>query len=163
MADNDEKNKIKLNVIFVCTGNTCRSPMAEFMFKDYLREKKRSGDFNVTSAGLEAGKGDVMTRQADEALTTLGIKHNPDRKARVFTVQMSIDGDLIIGMTNEHAARTGSDCAVSFAELTGRPVADPFGMSVSAYLQCAEQIRAAFDKILEIADGLLENKRSAAG
>ncbi|MDE6401775.1 MAG: hypothetical protein K2L54_04090 [Clostridiales bacterium] len=163
MAEGGEKSKIKLNVIFVCTGNTCRSPMAEFLFKDYLREKKRTGDFNVTSAGLEAGKGDVMTRQADEALTALGVKHNPDRKARVFTVQMSMDGDLIIGMTDEHAARTGSDNATSFAELTGRPVADPFGMSVNTYLQCAEQIRAAFDKILEIADELLKNKRASAG
>ena len=153
MSDKSDKSKIKLNVIFVCTGNTCRSPMAEFLFKDYLRDKKRIGDFNVSSAGLEAGKGDVMTRQADEALTALGIKHNADRKARIFTVQMSLDGDLIIGMTDEHAARTGSDNAVSFVELTGRPVADPFGMSVNAYLLCAEQIRSAFDKILEIADG----------
>ncbi|MDE6966372.1 MAG: hypothetical protein K2O94_05285 [Clostridiales bacterium] len=163
MSDKSDKSKIKLNVIFVCTGNTCRSPMAEFLFKDYLRDKKRIGDFNVSSAGLEAGKGDVMTRQADEALTALGIKHNADRKARIFTVQMSLDGDLIIGMTDEHAARTGSDNAVSFVELTGRPVADPFGMSVNAYLLCAEQIRSAFDKILEIADGLLENKRATAG
>ena len=54
MAQND-----KVKIIFVCTGNTCRSPMAEFLFKDYLRDKKRIGDFNVSSAGLEAGKGDV--------------------------------------------------------------------------------------------------------
>ena len=92
MSDKSDKSKIKLNVIFVCTGNTCRSPMAEFLFKDYLRDKKRIGDFNVSSAGLEAGKGDVMTRQADEALTALGIKHNADRKARIFTVCSS---DLI--------------------------------------------------------------------
>ena len=64
MAQND---KVKVKIIFVCTGNTCRSPMAEFLFKAYLKERKRAGDFTVTSAGLEAGKGDVMTRQAKHA------------------------------------------------------------------------------------------------
>ena len=81
MNDKKEK-KIKLNVLFLCTGNTCRSPMAEFMFKDYLREKKRIGDFNVSSAGLEAGKGDILTPQAAEAMETLGVKHNAERNAR---------------------------------------------------------------------------------
>ncbi len=155
----ESKSKNKVNIIFVCTGNTCRSPMAEFLFKDYLKQKKRGNDFTVTSAGLEAGKGDVMTRQADEALTVLGVKHNADRKARMFTVQMSLDGDLIVGMTDEHARRTGSDNAVSFSELIGSQIADPFGRSVQVYLDCAAQIRSAFDGILELADRILEEKR----
>ena len=157
MAD----KKVKLNIMFVCTGNTCRSPMAEFLFKDYLREKKRSGDFNVSSAGLEACKGDILARQADEALTTLGVKHNAERKARVFTVQMSLDSDLIIGMTDEHALRCGSDNAVSFRQLIGTPIADPYGMSVQVYLDCAAQMRTAFDGILGVADRLLKEKRAA--
>ena len=157
MPANDKK--IKLNVMFVCTGNTCRSPMAEFLFKDYLKQKNRSGDFSVSSAGLEAAKGDVMTEQADEALNVLGVKHNGERKARIFTVQMSLDSDLIIGMTREHAMRCYSDNATSFADITGRPVADPYGMSVQVYLECAAQIRSAFDKILEIADERLTEKR----
>lgn len=148
----------KLSIIFVCTGNTCRSPMAEFLFKDYLRQKKRSGDFTVSSAGLEAAKGDKMTPQADEALTILGIKHNAERKAKVFTVQMSLDGDLIIGMTDEHAMRCDSDNAVSFVDLIGRPIADPYGYSTQAYLICAQQMQSAFDRILEIADRKLKEK-----
>ncbi len=156
----EDNSKTKLSVVFVCTGNTCRSPMAEFLFKDYLREKKRSGDFAVSSAGLEAGKGDVMMPQADEALNILGVKHSADRKARVFTVKMSLESDLIIGMTDEHAARTGSDNAVSYTELIGRPIADPYGMSTDVYLNCAAQMRTAFDKILEIADEMLAAKRA---
>lgn len=149
----------KFKIIFVCTGNTCRSPMAEFLFKDYLRQKKRGGDFSVSSAGLEAARGDVMTKQADEALTVLGVKHDPARRARVFTVQMSLDGDLIVGMTDEHAMRCDSDNACSFVDLIGRPIADPYGLSTQAYLNCAVQMRSAFDKILEIADRRLEQKR----
>ena len=147
-----EEKKEKFSIIFVCTGNTCRSPMAEFLFKDYLKQKKRSGDFAVSSAGLEAGKGDRIAPQAVEALTTLGIKHNPERKARVFTVGMSLDGDLIIGMTDEHAMRCDSDNAISFVDLIGRPIPDPYGYNTQAYLMCAAQMQTAFDKILEIAD-----------
>ena len=154
-----ENSKIKLSIIFVCTGNTCRSPMAEFLFKDYLKQKKRSGDFNVTSAGLEAGKGDTMTPQAAEALTTLGVKFNPDRKARVFTVQMSLDGDLIIGMTDEHAMRCDSDNAISYVDLIGHRIPDPYGYPTPAYLECAAAMKSGFDKILELADEKLAEKR----
>lgn len=153
------EENIKLSIMFVCTGNTCRSPMAEFLFKDYLKQKKRSGDFTVSSAGLEAGKNDVMTKQADEALSVLGVKHNADRKAKLFTVKMSLDTDLIIGMTDEHAMRTGSDNAVSYSELIGSPIYDPFGRSTQVYLDCATQMRSGFDRILELADERLERKR----
>ena len=152
-----EGKKEKFSIIFVCTGNTCRSPMAEFLFKDYLRQKKRSGDFSVSSAGLEAGKGDKMTAQAVEALTTLGVKHNPERKAKVFTVGMSLDGDLIIGMTAEHAMRCDSDNAISYVDLIGRPIPDPFGYNTQAYLMCAAQMQSGFEKILEIADKRMHN------
>lgn len=156
-----KKQAVKANIIFVCTGNTCRSPMAEFLFKDYLRQKKRSGDFTVTSAGLEAGKGDIMTRQADEALSQLNVKHNSERKAKIFTVQMSLDGDLIIGMTDEHAMRCDSDNAISFVDLIGRPIPDPYGYNTQAYLICAAQMQSAFDKILALADEKLEQKRNS--
>lgn len=142
----------KTSIIFVCTGNTCRSPMAEFMFKDYLRQKKRIGEFAVSSAGLEAAKGDKIMPQAVEALTVLGVKHNPERKAKVFTVAMSMDGDLIVGMTAEHALRCDSDNAISYVDLIGRQVSDPYGYGTQVYLMCAEQIRSGFDKLLEIAD-----------
>lgn len=150
--------KEKVSIIFVCTGNTCRSPMAEFMFKDYLREKKRTGDFTVSSAGLEAAKGDRMTPQAIEALIVLGIKHNPERKARVFTVQMSLDGDIIVGMTDEHAMRCDSDNAISYVDLIGSRIPDPYGYNTQAYLMCAEQIRRGFDKLLELGDSKLKEK-----
>lgn len=155
-----EKAAVKVNIIFVCTGNTCRSPMAEFMFKDYLRKNKRSADFRVASAGLEAGKGDIMAKQAAEALSILGIKHNPERKAKLFTVQMSIDGELVIGMTDEHAYRCGGN-AISFVDLIGRHIPDPYGYGVQAYLTCADMMESAFGKILEFADEILAKKRNA--
>ena len=154
----EEETKRKTKVIFVCTGNTCRSPMAEFMFKDYLRAKKRSGDFVISSAGLVAQRGDTLNPTADKALDVLGIKHNKDRKARVFTVQMSQENDLIIAMTESHAERCGNgDNVVSFEQLIGTFVGDPYGGSLADYLDCAALMRSAFDRILALCDGLKSN------
>lgn len=136
--------------------------MAEFMFKDYLRKKKRIGDFNVSSAGLEAGKGDTLAPQAAEAMELIGVKCDPKRKARVFTVQMSLENDVIVGMTDEHAYRCRSDNAVSFTELIGKPIADPYGCNVHVYLDTAAEMRSGFDVLLALCDEKLAEKRGGA-
>ncbi|MCH5163263.1 MAG: low molecular weight protein arginine phosphatase [Clostridiales bacterium] len=144
--------KKKFNIIFVCTGNTCRSPMAEFMFKAYLKEKKRQGDFNVQSAGLYARKGDVMSSTAAEALTALGVKHNEKRRSKAFTVMMAEDSDLIVAMTARHADLIGDGNVISFEKLIGSPIDDPFGGSLQSYLDCAKSIRLGFDNLLALCD-----------
>ncbi len=139
----DGNNK-KLNIIFVCTGNTCRSPMAEFLFKDYLKRKGRASDFTVSSAGLAVEKGSALSENAC---------------AKTFTVAMSLEADLIVAMSDMHAERCGSDNAVSFEELIGSPISDPYGGSTREYIDCAVQMRSAFDTVLDIADERLEEKR----
>ncbi|MCM1368481.1 MAG: low molecular weight phosphatase family protein [Roseburia sp.] len=151
--------KKKLNIIFVCTGNTCRSPMAEFLFKQYLKDKKRASDFSVSSAGLYAERGGQLNENADKALELLNVPHTL-RKSKPFTVQMSLDGDLIVCMTREHARLCESDGAISYDALTGREVPDPFGGTLAEYLDCAAQIRSGFDELLRRADALLALKKS---
>jgi len=151
--------KIKVVVTFVCTGNTCRSPMAEYMFKAYLKEKKRLSDFSVNSAGLYARRGDVLSATAHDALEFLGVKHNQARRAKPFTVQMQEDSDIVVTMSERHKAMCDGDNVISFDEIVGAPIADPFGGSLQTYLDCAAQIRSAFDEILKICDGILKRKR----
>lgn len=158
------EKKAKFGIIFVCTGNTCRSPMAEFMFKAYLKEKKRSADFAVSSAGLYAQRGDILSSTADECLDVLGVKHNKERKAKPFTVMMAEDNALIVAMTARHAELIGEGDGgrvISFDEIIGRPVDDPFGGSLQSYINCATTIRSAFDKLLDIADGMIEENKKA--
>lgn len=122
------------------------------MFKDYLKSKKRSGEFSVSSAGLAAVRGDVIAKNAVAALELLGVKHNPERKARIFTVQMSLDADLIVAMSESAAVRCDSDNATSFERLIGRAIPDPYGGSLNDYLDCAAVMRTAFDRILDLSD-----------
>lgn len=156
-----ENKKVKLNIVFVCTGNTCRSPMAEYMFKAYLKEKKRYSDFSVTSAGLYARRGDTLSETAHETLDELGVKHDAKRKARPFTLQMADDCDAVFAVTQNHARLCGDvENVYSFESIIGSDVDDPFGMSIDSYRKTAEKLRSGFDGILRICDELLEKKRA---
>ncbi len=151
MAD----KKKKFGIVFVCTGNTCRSPMAEFMFKAYLKEKGVAGLYSVSSAGLYARRGDVLSENADKALSFLGIPHT-QRKARTFTAGMALDSDLVVAMSERHAAECGDVKNVCTFEDVGAvaPIADPYGGSLQDYLDCAAQMRACFDGLFSLCERL---------
>lgn len=127
------------------------------MFKAYLKTKKRYGDFAVSSAGLYAHKGDVLNPTADEALDALGIKHNPERKAKPFTVMMAEDSDLIVAMSERHVELIGDGDVISFEQLIGRPIEDPFNGSLDNYISCASAMRSGFDALLALCDKLVRN------
>ncbi len=125
------------------------------MFKQYLKDIKRSSEFSVSSAGLYAERGSVLSENADKALDILEVKHTKDRKARVFTVQMSLDADLIVCMSARHAEQCGDGNVASFEEFgSGRAIPDPYGGSLGAYLECAAAMRDCFDGIIARCDAI---------
>ena len=153
-----EKKK-KFSVIFVCTGNTCRSPMAEFMFKAYLKEKGALSEYAVSSAGLYARRGDVMSENADRALTFLNVAHT-QKKARVFTAGMALDNDLVVAMSERHAVECGEvNNICTFRDLGSvTPIFDPYGGSLQDYLDCAAQMRACFDNLRILCEKIKSGK-----
>ncbi|WP_258358848.1 low molecular weight protein arginine phosphatase [Moorella sulfitireducens (nom. illeg.)] len=86
-------------ILFICTGNTCRSTMAAAIASRIKEE--RGLDVDVTSAGLAAREGEPATPEAVRALAAMGIDLREHRARRV-TGAMVEDADLILTMTRSH-------------------------------------------------------------
>ena len=89
---------MSFTVLYVCTGNVCRSPMAELLFRGWAHA---DADVVVSSAGIEAMVGYGIDRSSASALGQLGI--DPSRhRARQFETWMATDADLILTAGREH-------------------------------------------------------------
>jgi len=141
-------------VVFVCTGNTCRSPMAELLMRAELAKflKCQLADLEnrgtlVISAGIAAAPGCPPASEAVQVMREYGLDLAP-HEAQPLTEQLVRHADLILTMTQSHL-QSIVERWPSAAERTrmllpeGVDVADPIGQTVGAYRHCAEQISAA--------------------
>lgn len=137
----------KFVVTFVCTGNTCRSPMAEGMFKAALPENLKD-KILATSRGLAANPNDNVSQNSVTAMCDYGIDIS-SHKATPFNKKDLLDTDLFVCMTNEHASFLWH-LGVPFERIIILNVSDPFGGSVEDYRKCAEEIKSKLGDVYEL-------------
>lgn len=133
-------------LLFVCTGNTCRSPMAEALARQLL-DKRGRDDIMVESAGL-AADGAPASANAVAVLREVGLDI-ADRPSQPVTAAMCSRADHIAVMSPQHAAALMVRFGVPADKLSvlGGGIPDPFGGDMAVYRQARDRIRAALEAL----------------
>jgi RpiB/LacA/LacB family sugar-phosphate isomerase len=144
-------------ILFLCTGNVCRSPMAEGLFRHAVKGR---GEFRVLSAGIGAVDGDQPTHHSVQAMREIGIDISHQR-SRALTTEMVRSADLILGMTHSHtdtvnllypAAAEKTFLLREFDETLEpyeKDISDPIGSPYEIYVDCRNQIEQGIATLLK--------------
>ncbi|MGI8281086.1 low molecular weight protein arginine phosphatase [Bacillus mycoides] len=138
-------------VLFVCTGNTCRSPMAEALLRHY-----GEGKFEVQSAGVFAYPGSDVSIHAKEALAEKGIVI--DHAAKQVNDTLVDWADIVVTMTENHkqivlgyypSVEKKLDTLYGLTEGVSKDISDPFGGSLSIYKETLEEMGKLVQTLLK--------------
>ena len=139
-----------MKLFFVCSGNTCRSPMAEAAF-EYMLKKEGIEGVEVQSRGVVAAVGKPMSANAVTALEKRGIPVK-EHVATQITTDDLLAADLVICMAERHKLRLGCLPKVfTLGQLTSAgDVPDPFGGDQKTYDDCLDEILKDLEKLIPL-------------
>lgn len=150
-------------VLFICTGNTCRSPMAKALLEKLIRQKLKQDFYEVESAGLFAIDGLSASTEAIEVLRYENLDLTI-HQSQSLTDQIVKWADIIITMTEAHYEQlldlypAAHDRVFTFSELAGlteSDVNDPYGKGQAAYQITLQQLKKGMPRLFSY----LENMR----
>lgn len=136
-----------MKILFVCTGNTCRSPLAQAITQRMLDDRKI--DAECESAGLTCGYGEEVSENSRKIIAERGIFYT--HQSRPVTRQLLDSSDMVICMTSPHKQAlmpyVSTEKLYEAKDLTGEEIDDPYGKDLQAYRDCAAKLDKLADAV----------------
>ncbi len=149
-----------MKIMFICTGNVCRSAMAHWMFKKMLEENKKDKDIEVYSCGVDADDGWMSPKEAIEVMKPYGVDLTKHKSTSLRNSNIG-NMDVILCATENHKEiikyiypkiREKVFTMKEFAKYSKDDlnIADPWRCGIDVYRNCAKEIYECLNKIIEL-------------
>ena len=144
---------MKRRILFICTGNVCRSPMAAALFTAQAKQMGDAENYEIASAGTWALDGEPASTLARQIMQMQGLDLSGHR-GRTITHELLQTADLILVMTRSHQDSIRAEFPATrsklhlMSELIGQQydIADPYGRSLSEYEACAAELTQLIER-----------------
>ena len=144
--------KERKRILFVCSGNTCRSSMGKIILKQKLTELGQLDRFEIDSAAFGNPTYDVASEYARAAIKEIyGQDLLANHKTKKVTTELTEQADIILAMTGSiknGLPQEKSWTLKEYADSSG-DISDPYGKPPEKYLECAYEISDLMDSVVE--------------